>query len=137
MGSPRVKGNALSMLVDGVDRWVDCTSVVMDGEDLTIGPNLHGTVRAVRVRDWFEVEAVQSTAASSFWTFLYEHQGQDVPFAYAPHGNAVATTDEPHFTGILTVPGPPRLGGEAGRKVDQVFTVRLHIIQGPLRVTTA
>lgn len=134
MGSPRVKGTTLSMLVDGVDYWADVTSVVLDGEDRTFDL-FDGTVQSVRIRSWFDVEAAQSTATGSFWTFLYLHQGQDVPFAYAPHGNPEPTVDEPHFTGILTVPGPPRLGGAAGRRVEQSFITRLYINQGPLRVT--
>lgn len=135
MSSPRLKGTTLSMLVDGIDYWADAVSVVMDGENLE-NPGICGRVDTYRLRDWFDVEAVQSTAAGSFWTFLYEHQGQDVPFAYAPHGNPVPTADEPHFTGILTVPPPPRLGGAAGATVEQVFSTRLHIVSGPLRVTT-
>lgn len=135
MSSPRIKGTTLSMLVDGVDQWADVTSCVLDGDDVEVTELPH-TTRVKRLRSWFDVEAIQSTAAGSFWTFLYEHQGQDVPFAYAPHGNPLPTEDEPHFTGILTVPPPSRLGGAAGTAVEQTFTTRLHIAQGPLRVTT-
>lgn len=135
MGSPRLKGTTLSMLVDGIDRWADCTSVVLDGLDREVF-GICGVARVLRERWWLDVEAVQSTHRDSLWTFLYEHHDQQVPFAYAPHGNAVPTGDEPHFTGILTVPAPPRLGGRAGRTVEQTFTTRLHIIGEPVRVTT-
>lgn len=138
MGSPRLRGTTLSMLVDGTDFWADAVSVVMDGEDEQDTWVGQPTVpRPVRVRSWFDVEAVQSTDPASFWTFLYEHQGADVPFAYCPHGNPVPSPEQPHFTGILALPdAPPPLGGRAGRAVSQTFTTRLHIIQGPLRVTT-
>ncbi|MGC5584150.1 hypothetical protein [Ornithinimicrobium sp. W1665] len=135
MGSPRIKGDRLSFHVDGVDHWADATSVVMDGEDLEV-PDMHGEVKLIRLRSWFDVEAVQSTAAASLWTFCWEHQGQTVPFAYAPHGNPLPTEDQPHFTGVLTVPLAPRLGGSAGRTTEQTFESRFHIVQGPLRVTT-
>lgn len=135
MGSPRVKGTTLSMLVDGIDYWADATSVVLDHEYRETQV-LCGPPDARIVRSWFDVEAVQSTAAGSLWTFLYEHQGQHVPYGYAPHGNPVPTADEPHFTGVLLVPPPAPLGGRAGRNVSQTFTTRLHIVSGPLRVTT-
>lgn len=135
MSSTRIRGTTLSMLVDGIDYWADAISVVLDGENEE-RPLLNGGISTIRLRDWFDVEAVQSTAAGSLWTFLYEHQGEDVPYAYAPHGNPLPTLDEPHFTGILTVPPPPRLGGAAGRSVEQTFATRLPIVSGPLRVTT-
>ncbi len=135
MGSPRVKGNALSFLLDEADYWADAVSVVMDGEDEPVRI-LMAPDASQRIAWWFDVEAVQSTAAASFWTFLYEHEGQAIPFAYAPHGNPLPTPDEPHFTGVLTVPPPPRLGGAAGVDVEQTFTTRLPIVSGPLRVTT-
>lgn len=135
MGSTRIKGTALSMRVDGVDYWADVTSCVMDGEiesvRVMMAPDIEG-----HTAWWFDVEAAQSTDPDSFWTFLFDHQGESVPFAYAPHGNATPTGAQPHFTGILTVPPPARLGGSAGPRVEQIFETRLHIAQGPYRVTT-
>lgn len=138
MSSPRLKGVALSMRVDGTDHWADVTSIVMDGEDFEYrrddGRGITG-VESLRVAWWFDVEAIQSTHPESFWSFLYQHCGRPVPFDYAPHGNYDEPTDtEPHFTGILNVPGPPALGGEAGRDVEQTFSTRLHIVGDPLRV---
>lgn len=136
MGSARIPGTALSLLVDGTDYWADATSVVLDGEDRAFDL-LDGGSTSVRVRSWLDVEAVQSTAQGSLWRLLWEHPGRALPFAYAPHGNSRPSEDQPHFTGILTLPDvPPRLGGSAGRKVEQKFTTRLFISQGPLRVTT-
>lgn len=135
MGSTRLKGDALSMLIDGKDYWADATSVVMDCDRLEV-PLFEGGMEIIPMGWWFDVTAVQSTGEGSFWLFLWEHQGETVPFAYAPHGNEVPTVDEPHFTGILNVSSPAALGGAAGRRVEQVFTTRLHIVQGPYRVTT-
>lgn len=135
MGSPRLKGTALKMVVDGVDHWADCISVVMDGEDVEDGQEV-----PYRAAWWFDVTAVQSTHRDSFWTFLWENRGQrglpaQVPFVYAPNGNAEPTPDLPHFVGTVGIPGPPPLGGEAGKDVEQVFVTRLPITQGPVRVT--
>lgn len=136
MGSPRIKGNTLSLLVDGIDYWTDATSVTMDSQT-TEFQLLCGRTETLRLRSWLDVDAIQSTADGSLWRLLWENQGRDVPFAYAPHGNAIPSTDHPHFTGILTLPASrPSLGGAAGHDTEQTFTVRLHIAQGPLRVTT-
>lgn len=136
MSSPRVKGNALSLLVDGIDYWTDASRVKLDGQTMEL-PLMCGGTQTLQLRSWFDVEAVQSTAIGSLWRLILDNPNRDVPFGYAPHGNAVPTEDEPHFTGILTLPGGrPALGGAAGIRTEQTFSVRLHIVQGPLRVTT-
>ena len=137
MGSPRIAGVALKMVVDGVDHWADVTSCLMDGEDVADGHEV-----PYRESWWFDLTAVQSTHRGSLWTFLWENRGQrgipaQVPFVYAPNGNALPTEDEPHFTGMVGIPGPPPLGGEAGKDIEYTFTVRLPITQGPVRVTEA
>lgn len=137
MGSPRLKGTALSFLIDDVDYWADASSVVLDGEDKDYELFGSPVIHSRRIRWWFDVEAIQSTARGSFWTLLSTRAGAYVPFGYAPHGNTVPDEDHPHFTGVLVLPeAPPLLGGEAGRTVEQRFTTRLHIAQGPYRVTT-
>ena len=135
MGSPRLRGTALKMEVDGVDHWADVISCVMDGEDVEDGYEV-----PTRESWWFDITAVQSTHRDSFWTFLWENRGErgipsKVPFTYAPNGNSEPTQDEPHFTGMVGIPGPPPLGGEAGKDVEQTFVTRLPITQGPVRVT--
>lgn len=138
MGSPRLKGTGLSLLIDDADYWADVTSVVLDGKDEELGPRMCSTVPEIlRTQWWFDVEAVQSTARGSLWHLLETRAGAYLPFGYAPHGNPVADEDRPHYTGVLYLPNTtPRLGGEAGRTVEQTFTTRLHIAQGPYRVTT-
>lgn len=129
MGSPRVKGEALKLELDGVDYWADATSVVLDGEYMTT-PVLCGPPEQRRIRSWFDVEAVQSTAPGSLWRLLLEHEGEQVPYTYAPHGNHDETDDEPHFHGTLVIPPPAPLGGAAGRNVSQTFTTRMYVTQG-------
>lgn len=138
MGSPRMKGNALSMLVGDppTNYWADLTKCAMEN-DFQSSTTIDGIHQSIPGPDgyWFEVEAIQSTDPDSFWTFVWEHPDAMLPFAYAPHGNAEPTPSQPHFTGILQLPGPPRLGGEASEDITYVFEARLPIIQGPLRVT--
>jgi len=78
------------------------------------------------------IEAIQSTdvaggagATDSLHTLIWNSAakagGAEIPFEFAPYGNAVATTAQPHFTGTAVVPqgGFPAIGGSAG---DNSFT---------------
>ena len=130
MGSPRVKGNALRLTVGGIDYWADATGVRMDNE---AGGGL--VYDDMGCRWFFDVTAVQSTGPASLWTYLFDHPYAQANFVYAPHGNAVATLEQPHFTGRLQLGAPPALGGAAGAKVTQTFTTRLNILTGPTKVT--
>jgi hypothetical protein len=57
--------------------------------------------------------SVQSTDADSLWAFTWQHSGEVVGYSFAPHGNTVATADEPILRGSLTVGPKPSLGGAA------------------------
>lgn len=135
-GSTRIRGNALALLVDGINYWADATSVILDGENMTVPATLCGPPQSVRLYSWFDIEAIQSTDEDSLWTFLLERQGEEFPFVYAPHGNETPETGKPVWTGTLATPdAPPTLGGQASRSRHhaQVFTTRLYIINGPHR----
>lgn len=64
-------------------------------------------------------EAIQSTAASSLWRFVWDHSGEVVSYTLAPNGNTIATTDQPILAGELTIGPRPQLGGAAS---DKTFT---------------
>lgn len=136
-GSPRIKGTGLSMRLGDPPRdyWADAISVVMAFE-VAQEELFDQYERDIYIKDkFFDVVAIQSTEPDSLWSLLFEHWGKTVPFAYAPHGNETPSPSQPHFTGLLQLPGPPALGGEAGEHNEYVFETRLRIVQGPLRVT--
>lgn len=138
MSIPRIKGTGLGFKVEdnGIvrDFWAQATKVEMRSK----AEHLTGWASTPQVfldsRWQFEITAIQSTDPESFWTFLYENTNRSVPFSYAPHGNEEPSPEQPHFTGIVLIPPPPALGGEAGRFVEYLFDISLPIIQGPLRV---
>lgn len=126
-GSKRIAANRLALEIDGVDYWMDASSVVLDNEpadeelmELTDG-----------FAQWFlwffEVEGIQSTETDSLWRFLFHNVGQLVPFSYAPHGNQEPTPDQPHLVGECRIMHPPRLGGQAQRKGSYEFEMRLEV----------
>jgi hypothetical protein len=70
------------------------------------------------------VTGFQDTAASALWTELFDTPGLPLTITYAPHGNAVATTAQPHFTATGYAETIPDLGGAAG----EYFVYDLNII---------
>lgn len=66
--------------------------------------------------------AVQSTDSASFWSYVWANAGaEDITFTLAPHGNAVASADQPHIIGTLTIGPEPELGVEAGKDNTGTF----------------
>lgn len=133
--SPVIRGKDLGITIDGVDHYCDIRSAIMSSED--------GDTDAVTFCDpsgsrqhFFTLTANQSTADGSFWRTVWEHTGEEVPFVYAPHGNAEASADEPHFTGMLTIGPKPDLGGQAGRTNVYSFETRFDITGEPELVDT-
>lgn len=132
--STRIKGKAGLFKLAGTDYSIDCTSILLTSEDAD-----NDTVTFCEVgtggKTWkFEVEAIQSTAAGSLWNYLWTSAGTtNVAVIYAPHGNATATTAQPHFTGTVTLPGKPDVGGEA----DTTYTFSTEIVLDaePTKVT--
>lgn len=136
MGSNRIKSNKLALEFDGVDYWADATKVELDNEDAdSSGATTFEDAALGGGRQFFfTVGAVQSTALTSFWTYLWENTGEEVPFTYAPHGNAAPSESQPHFTGTVKIGPKPKLGGEASANGDFTFETRLDVIGTPLKV---
>ncbi len=123
--STRIKGASLllSLGSPAVDYMVDISKSEITNEEKSADVTTFGDVTAGDDRDFFlNGSATQSTAVDSLWDYIWENSGTEaVPYTYAPHGNAVASAAEPHFTGTLTVGPPPSIGGEAGKDKTYVF----------------
>ena len=116
-GSTRIKGTklALTLGTPGTDYWHDMTSYELYNDEAetdvtTFADAAEGGARQHKLKG----TAIQSTAAASFWRYVWANTGEDVPFTLAPHGNEVATEAQPHFVGTVTIGPKPSLGGEAG-----------------------
>lgn len=117
MGSTRIKGTklALKLGTPGTDFWADISSYELfndeaDADVTTFEDASGGGARQHKLKG----TAIQSTATTSLWDYVWENTGEDVAFTLAPHGNAVASIAQPHFVGTLTIGPKPSLGGEAG-----------------------
>lgn len=130
--STRIKANALLLSIDGTDYWADFSSVVLQSEDASSDVNtFYDAAQGGRRDFYFTVGGVQSTEAASFWRAMWAGAGAEEAFVYAPHGNATASADQPHFTGTVRIPaqGAFQLGGEAS--ADGTFSfdgVRMDIV---------
>lgn len=133
---PKFRGKNLSFLVDAVEFNADGTSVVMDSEDADTDALTFAEYSAQgdgTPQQWFfQISAVSDYGAGSFWSNLWENAGQTVAFVFKPYGNAVASAAQPHFTGEVTVPRKPPVGGTAGEVWS--FDFRLDIDGEPTRV---
>lgn len=138
--STRIKANALKLTIDGDDYWADLSSVVMQSEEAATDVTTFASAADGGSRDWFfTVSGIQSTDSTSFWMAMWDNPGDEVSFIYAPHGNASASSTQPHFTGTVRLParGSFVLGGEASS--DGTFSfdgVRMDIVGEPVKDTT-
>ena len=71
------------------------------------------------------VTGFQDTAAASLWSELFDTPGLPLTITYAPHGNAVATVNQPHFTATGYAETIPDLGGAAGEYFVYDLTIIL------------
>jgi len=81
-----------------------------------------------------QVVGYQDFASASLHSKLYDNPGDSIDLKFAPHGNAVATASQPHFTATGYAETLPTIGGAAG----EYFTYDLTIILDgkPVRVTS-
>jgi len=132
----RIKGVKFSLRIDGVEYKEDIVSLTLEPEEADGGVVTFADAERGGTFDWFlRGEAVVSFDSESFWKTLWNNTGDTVDYVYAPHGNAVATATEPHFTGSFTIGGKPTVGGEANE--TQVFEFDLKTDQEPTLKVTA
>ncbi|CAB4155447.1 hypothetical protein UFOVP660_8 [uncultured Caudovirales phage] len=72
-----------------------------------------------------EVTGFQDFAASSLWTQLFANPGATLQIEFAPHGNAVASATQPHFTASGYAESVPDFGGAAGEYFTYDLTIKL------------
>lgn len=126
MGSTRIRGNRkprLTLTAPGTDHAADLLSYKIESEAADSDAITFEDAENGEGRDYFlRGAAIQSTATASFWRWIWENNGMvAVPYTVAPHGNEVASDNEPHFVGTLTVSVPPALGGEASTDPKSSF----------------
>ena len=79
------------------------------------------------------VTGFQDVQAVSLWSELFDNPGATVDITYAPHGNATATSTQPHFTATGYAETLPTLGGAAGEFF--IYDINFILTGKPVRVT--
>lgn len=125
----RIKGKTIIFEVDGTEYQGGCRNVTFSSAVNELGfGNYEDSLDFTAV-----VEGYQDMASNSLWSYLFANPGKSVALTYAPFGNEIATSAQPHFTATGYVETVPDLGGTAG----EFFTFSMNIILDgkPTRVT--
>lgn len=132
MARRRLKGAVLSIDIDGEEYNLDTTSVEITNEEADEDVITFADLAEGEIRDWFlDIVAIQSTEAEALWSFNWDHSGDTVSVTVAPHGNASASGQRPHFIcAEVEVGPPPTLGGEAGRENTWTYESQWKIVSG-------
>ncbi|XCB29639.1 hypothetical protein RQN30_10710 [Arcanobacterium hippocoleae] len=114
MGSIRLKGTKLSLKIDEVEYKGDLISYKITNEEKDADVTTFEDMESGNTAQFIlTIGMIQSTAQNSLFAKFWENTGKECEFILAPHGNAQASADEPHYKGLLTIPNPPEFGGEA------------------------
>lgn len=140
-GSTRIKGAALilSLGTPPVEVKCDITSYKITNDEKESDVTTFCDVAEGDDRQFkLQFSAIQSTDAESLWMLVWSRTGEeDVAYTVAPHGNAVPSVTQPHFTGTLTIGSPPELGGDAGKTTEFTFDAAWEIDGKPTLDTGA
>ena len=81
-----------------------------------------------------QVVGFQDFSANSLPSELWDNPGANVTITYAPHGNATASSSQPHFTATGYAETLPAIGGAAGEYFT--YDVTFILTGKPVRVTS-
>jgi hypothetical protein len=105
------------------------TSEDRDDSDLTFAEAASGDLKDFQL----VVTAIQSTEATSLWRELWDNPGDEFDVVYGPHGNAVPSVSQPHFTMTVKATGKPEVGGEAAKNGNRFdFEYTYDVTAGPV-----
>lgn len=118
--STRLTGKSIVFRIEDIDYQCDAGRVELtnDTEDNENDFVTFCDTSSASPKWTLEVEAIQSFDDTSLWMFLWNNAGEEAVFTFAPAGNAVPSTTQPHFTGTINVGSPPSIGGTA----NETFT---------------
>ena len=133
----RIKGVALTLKLGATDYKTDVTACEIDNVEADGDVTTFEDAAGAGARKWLmKLSAIQSTDTASLWSYIWTASGTTVAYVYAPHGNAVASAAQPHFTGNVKIGPKPKIGGAAGASNTYVFDAEWECTGEPTRVTT-
>lgn len=136
---PGIGTNKLTLTVDGVERYAECSTVVItskesDADFVSFKSASEGGSREYGCK----IVAVQAAEAATLWDLVWSASGTEVPILVRPYGNASPSAAQPHFAGVVTVSEPDGdyLGGSADRSTSarMTFSVEWVFTEKPTRL---
>lgn len=121
--SERIFGKALYLTIDGTNLAMDVKECIINFEPRDTGDITFAEAAEGGDQGTMTVRGIQSTDPASLWSQVWSKRGQKVPFIMAPHGNEVASANQPHVTGTATIGPRPSIGGAADPNTSYEFTV--------------
>lgn len=136
--STRLTGAKLSIKIGETEYKSDVTSYRIQNAERDSDVVTFEDAENGDLRDYTLVAGlVQSTDPESLHMHVWDHEGETFTYVLAPHGNAAPSTTEPHFTGSGTMPAPPELGGEAGKRNTFTTEATFELDGKPRKLTAA
>lgn len=126
--STRIKAQNIIFKIGATDYACDANMVELTLND---APGDVQTFCEVRVGgEWsLQLDGITSGEAASLYRVLWDNFGSQVGFIIAPNGNAVATDDEPHYTGTVVFDQVPPLSLMSNETAK--FSVTLQVKNTP------
>jgi len=131
--STRIKAQNILFKIAGTDYACDANSVMLELGD---APGDVQTFCEVRVGgEWtLTLSGITSGEVDSLYQVLWTNFGSTATFIIAPNGNAVPSTDEPHYQGTVVFDQLPPLNLTSNEVVQ--FTVALRVRNTGLNVAS-
>jgi hypothetical protein len=122
--STRITAQNILFKIAGTDYACDANSVVLELGD---APGDVQTFCEVRVGgEWaLTLSGITSGETTSLYQVLWTNFGSEAVFIIAPNGNAVPSTDEPHYTGTVVFNQLPPLNLTSNEVVQFSVTLRV------------
>lgn len=126
--STRIKANNIIFKIGGVDYACDANMVELTLDD---APGDVQTFCEVRVGgQWtLQLDGITSGDSDSLYRILWDNFGTEVAFIIAPNGNAVESSNQPHYTGTVIFDQLPPLSLTSNEVTK--FSVQLTVKNTP------
>jgi hypothetical protein len=126
--STRIKASNIHFNIGGTDYACDANLVQLTLDD---APGDVQTFCEVRVGgQWsLQLDGIVSGDATSLYRILWDNFGTEVGFSVQPNGNAVATSSEPHYEGVVRFDQLPPLALVSNETA--VFSVTFTVVNTP------
>ena len=126
--STRIKAQNIDFKIDGTNYSCDANMI-----ELSLGdaPGDVQTFCEKRVGgEWaLQLDGITSGDAASLYRILWDNFGTEVPFLIAPQGNSVASSNAPHYEGVVVFDQLPPLSLNSNETA--LFSVTLQVKNSP------